>query len=156
MNKKQILRKIIREEIKKVITEGTRALVGVEAPNGKVTVFYTHYDGYPQHTGKMLKKHYSNSGIVKKLMALGKHGVSFLDKSIKGGPDHSFKDPKKGETIFYGRDRGENDRMTFSFRDREKADFDWGTEYMYIWNMKEKKWYYKSAHSNPRDWTELK
>ena len=156
MDKKSQLRKIIREEVKKVIAEGTRALIGVEAPNGSITSFYTHYDGYPEHTGKMLKKYYSNSGIIKKLMKLGKNGVSFLDKSIKGGKDHSFNSPKDGETIFYGRDRGEKGNMVTKARNRDSAKFDMGTEYHYIWNMKEKKWYYKSEYSNPQDWTELK
>ena len=117
---KNQLRKIIREEVKKVIAEGTRALIGVEAPNGSITSFYTHYDGYPEHTGKMLKKYYSNSGIIKKLMKLGKNGVSFLDKSIKGGKDHSFNSPKDGETIFYGRDRGEKGNMVAKARNRER------------------------------------
>ena len=31
-----------------------------------------------------------------------------------------------------------------------------GTEYMYIWSVKDNKWYYVSRYSNPKDWKELK
>ena len=44
------LRRIIKEEVKKVINEGTRWLVGIEGSNGKIQSTYGHYDGYPQHT----------------------------------------------------------------------------------------------------------
>ena len=78
-----------------LITEGTRWNVGIEEPNGKVTAVYGHYDGYPQWVGKILKSNYSNSSKVKLLLKLGKNGISTLDKSMKGGKDHSFDSPKK-------------------------------------------------------------
>ena len=103
---KEQIKEIIREEIQSVLTEGTRWSVGIEAPSGKIASTYGHYDGYPEYAGKMLKRYYSNTGKVKQLMKLGKQGISTIDKSIKGGDDHSFAKPKKGETVFYGRDRG--------------------------------------------------
>ena len=155
MNRVHTLRKLIRNEIKSVIAEGTRALIGVESSSGKIYSVYNHYDGYPQHTGKMLDKYYSSNSKVADLMKFGRFGISFLDKSMKGGDDHSFKDPKKGQTIFYGRDRGERNDMTYKVSNRDKLKFDMGTEYAYIWSQKEKKWYYKSRYSQPQDWTEL-
>ena len=101
------LREIIKEEVQNIINEGTRWLIGIEDRNGKIQSTYGHYDGYPQHTGKLLKKIYNSPSKVKQLMKLGKQGISYLDKSMKGGKDHSFEKPKKGETIFYARDRGE-------------------------------------------------
>jgi len=155
------IKEIIREEIQTVLTEGTRWNVGIEAPNGKIASTYGHYDGYPEHAGKMLKRYYSNTGKVKQLLKLGKQGISIIDKSIKGGDDHSFAKPKKGETIFYGRDRGEKDNHSNISKNREellKGRNRWsgGTEFMYIWSVKDKKWYYKARYTNPQDWTELK
>ena len=150
-----LLRRIIKEEVKKAINEGTRWLVGIEGNNGKILSTYGHYDGYPQHTGKLLKKIYNSPQKVKQMMKLGRSGISFLDKSMKGGKDHSFENPKKGESIFYGRDRGEKDNWTSNWKNRDAVKFDSGEEYAYIYNMKEKKWYYKSRYSNPQDWTEL-
>jgi len=155
------IKEIIREEIQTVLTEGTRWNVGIEAPNGKIASTYGHYDGYPEHAGKMLKRYYSNTGKVKQLLKLGKQGISTIDKSIKGGDDHSFAKPKKGETVFYGRDRGEKDNHSNISKSREellKGRNRWsgGTEFMYIWSTKDKKWYYVSRYSNPQEWTVLK
>ena len=49
---KYVIRQIIKEEKENLITEGTRWLVGIEQPNGKVTSTYGHYDGYPEWAGK--------------------------------------------------------------------------------------------------------
>ena len=72
---------------------------------------------------------------------------------MKGGDDHSFNNPKKGETIFYGRDRGERDYMVSKASHRDKLKFDMGTEFAYIWSQKEKKWYYKAQGWS--NWEEL-
>ena len=143
-------------KLKDLISEGTRWLVGIEASSGKIASTYGHYDGYPEHAGKMLKRYYSNTGKVKQLMKLGKQGISTIDKSMKGGKDHSFKDPQKGETVFYGRERGEKGNMSSTWKNRDAVKFKSGEEYGYVWSVKDKKWYYKSRYSNPQDWTVLK
>ena len=150
------LREIIKEEVQSVLTEGTRWLVGIEEPSGKITSTYGHYDGYPEWAGKHLKKYYRNPAVVKQLLKLGRAGISTIGKKIKGSKDHSFEKPEKDVTVFYGRDRGEKGSMTSKWGNRDKVKFDSGEEYAYIYNMKEKKWYYKSRYSNPRDWTELR
>ena len=43
-------------------------VIGIEQPNGKIQSTYGHYDGYPQHTGKLLKKIIINLRTVKQLM----------------------------------------------------------------------------------------
>ena len=150
------LRQIIKEEVQNIINEGTRWGVGIEQPNGKILSTYGHWDGYPSWAGKHFKRYYSNTGKVKKLLQLGKQGISSIEKSMKGGKDHSFDKPKKGETVFYGRDRGEKGNSTSNWKDRDAVKFNSGEEYFYIWNVKEKKWYYKAEYGNPQDWTELK
>ena len=150
------LREIIKEEVQNIINEGTRWGIGIEQPNGKIQSTYGHYDGYPQHTGKLLKKFYNNPSKVKQLLKLAKQGISYLDKSMKGGKDHSFEKPKKGETIFYGRDRGEKGNSTSKWKSRDAVKFNSGEEYFYIYNLKEKQWYYKAEYGNPQDWTKLK
>ena len=150
------LKEIIRAEVRNVINEGTRWLVGIEEPSGKITSTYGHYDGYPEWAGKHLKKYYRNPAVVKQLLKLGRAGISTIGKKIKGSKDHSFEKPEKDVTVFYGRDRGEKGSMTSKWGNRDKVKFDSGEEYAYIYNMKEKKWYYKSRYSNPRDWTELR
>ena len=87
--------------------------------------------------------------------------ISSIGPKIKGSKDHSFNNPDDGVTVFFGRDRGEKQSDTNISKNREdllKGRNRWsgGTEYMYIWSVKEKKWYYVSRYSNPKDWKELK
>ena len=155
-NIEQMVRKVIKEEVQNLLNEGTRWLVGIEQPNGKITSTYGHYDGYPEWAGKHLKKYYNNPMKAKELLKLGKSGISTIGPKIKGSKDHSFDKPDKGVTVFYGRDRGEKSRMTSNWKNRDAVKFESGEEYAYIYNLKEKKWYYKSRYSNPQDWKELK
>jgi hypothetical protein len=153
---KSQLKEIIKEEVKSIINESTRWLVGIEAPSGKIASVYGHWDGYPEHVGKFLKKYYTNPGKVKQLLKLGKNGISSIDKDIRGAKDHSFDNPVKGQTVFYGRDRGEKDNYSKTWKNRDAVKFNSGEEYGYVWSVKEKKWYYKSRYSNPQNWTPLK
>jgi hypothetical protein len=139
-----------------LIVEGTRWLVGVEKPNGQIVSAYGHWDGYPKYVGKLLKKYYRQPSRVLQLLKLAGDGagISSLDKSIKGGKDHSFDSPKKGETVFYGRDRGEKGSPQ-KFSNRDKVKWLQGEEFAYIYSLKEKKWYYKSRYKQPQEWTEL-
>ena len=150
------LRQIIKEEVQNIINEGTRWLVGIEDGNGKILSTYGHYDGYPSWAGKHLKKYYNSPQKAKELLKLGKAGISTIGPKIKGNKDHSFEKPNKGVTVFYGRDRGEKGKMTSTWRSRDAVKFHSGEEYGYIYNLKDKKWYYKSDYGNPQDWTELK
>jgi len=151
---KSRIRKI--RENKSLITEGTRWFVGVEMPNGKTTSTYGHWDGYPSYTGKMLKRYYSGgAGKVRDLLKLGKHGISSLDKSIKGGKGHSFENPLPGETVFYGRDRGDKQRMVRNWKNKDSIKFNYyGAEFGYIWSIKDRKWYVKDDSSRT-DWKVL-
>ena len=150
------LRQIIKEEVQNIINEGTRWGVGIEDSSGRIVSTYGHYDGYPSWAGKHLKKYYNSPQKAKELLKLGKAGISTIGPKIKGNKDHSFENPNKGVTVFYGRDRGEKGKMTSTWRNRDAVKFNSGEEYFYIYNLKEKKWYYKAEYGNPRDWTELK
>tara|TARA_Y100000593_G_scaffold66021_1_gene121551 strand:- start:35 stop:484 length:450 start_codon:yes stop_codon:yes gene_type:complete len=135
------LRKLLKEEL---LTEATRWMVGVEEPNGKVLATYGHWDGHPSYVGKLLKKHYNNTALVKQLIKIGKQGISSLGKKI--GKKHDFDMPyaekeKLGYTTFYGRDRGEKGNMHQKFRDRQDFGYEHDQSYGYVWSVKDKKWY---------------
>jgi len=87
---------------------GTRSMIAIQNPYSKdVRAIYCHWDGYLEHNGSILHKHYSSSPKVNNLIALG--DMSSLRKHI--GQKHSF-DERKPETedfcTFYTRDRGED------------------------------------------------
>ena len=64
------LRDILAESEQAIINEGTRWMVGVEGRNGRISATYGHYDGYPEHTGKLLKKFYKLLGYCSILFVL--------------------------------------------------------------------------------------
>jgi len=154
-NKK--LRAIINEEIialsESLITEATRATVAIEDKKGKIHGTYIHSDGYVDGVGAILKKNFIKADKVSKLLNLGKSGISILAGSIVGGEGHTFADPKKGESVFYGRDRGEDTDMTSDFQDRESFIGAHTEEFAYLYSTKDKKWYY--TESGSKEWKEL-
>ena len=96
---------------------GTRSMIAIQNPYNKtVRAVYCHWDGYLEHNGSILNKHYSASPKVNNLIALG--DVSSLRPEI--GEKHAFSKlevPMDGDaydklygnmTTFYTRDRGED------------------------------------------------
>ena len=66
---------------------GTRSMIAIENPNSKsIKAIYCHWDGYLQHNGSILNKHYSASPKVNNLIALG--DLSSLRPEI--GDKHPF------------------------------------------------------------------
>jgi regulatory protein YycI of two-component signal transduction system YycFG len=60
---------------------GTRSTIALEFADGSVEQVYCHWDGYLEHNGKILAKHYMDPFKVKELVALG--GFSSLDKTVE-------------------------------------------------------------------------
>jgi hypothetical protein len=156
-----------------LLLEGTNSQVGKIDKNGKITSVYVHYDGYPEHMVPMIKN-YDKKG-VDRLVKLGKSGISYLDKKI--GKKQDFNNPTRGTTLFYGRDRGQNNDMTTTWSNAAdvKGYFkevvnDGGAEYVYLYDERDGKWYmgntYDGSHTlqvvesvneaarlrGPRDW----
>lgn len=83
----------------------TQSNIIVISTDGKARGIKVHYDGYLEGVGAMLIKHYATQELADALVA-GGH-ASALGARCDGAPGHSFATPVKGQTIYYGRDRGE-------------------------------------------------
>ena len=104
---------------------GTRSTIALEYADGTVEQVYCHWDGYLEHNGQILLKHYSNPFILRDLIDLG--DISSLKPTI--GTKHAFSQfevPMDGEaydklygemTTFYGRDRNESGCEARKFKD---------------------------------------
>jgi hypothetical protein len=46
----------------------TRGRIGIELKDHSIVSAYCHYDNYPEHTGKILKEHYTNKEQVSQLI----------------------------------------------------------------------------------------
>jgi hypothetical protein len=86
---------------------GTRSTIALEYADGTVGQVYCHWDGYLEHNGEILAKHYMDPFKVRDLIDCG--DLSSLAPEVKPEPYtlHDFNEPQKGVCVFYGRDRGE-------------------------------------------------
>lgn len=87
---------------------GTHASIAIEREDGTIHASYVHYDGHVGGTGKILNEWYVTVPAVEKLIALG--NLSYLGIHCEGREGHSFDSPVLGETVAYGRDRGEENQ----------------------------------------------
>jgi hypothetical protein len=89
----------------------TRSMIGLS--DGKAIVaIYCHYDGYPQHVGRILFENYDSVDKVQELLKLG--NLSSLGKEI--GEKQDFNNPTDRDwCLAYGRDRGERNQEAKSF-----------------------------------------
>ena len=118
------------------INEGTRSQVGVIGRNGKIISAYVHYDGYPSNMKTGLKHHMKSDKDVLKLIKMGGARGIFNDKDIEY---HKGGKPQKGDS---------KDIESYL----KAADRSNGAEFVYLYNMKDKKWYYADTYKD----TELK
>ena len=123
---------------------GTRSMIAIQNPYSKdVRAVYCHWDGYLEHNGSLLHKHYSNSSKVNNLIALGglsslrpeigeKHEFSRLDSTL---PEAEYEALYGNMCTFYGRDRGETGQEFKVFPTLAKAseyfEGSW-CEYLYV------------------------
>jgi len=115
----------------------TRSTIAFARGNGIILQVYCHWDGYLAHNGKLLQEFYNDYALAEQLVIKG--DISSLGKYITPTTDtHSWINPEEGCTVYYGRDRDEdnvNPRQFTSFRDYiENARFE---EFNYIWRTGE-------------------
>ena len=117
-----------------IINEGTRSQVGIIDRSGKIASAYVHYDGYPSNMKPGLKKHMKNEKDVLNLIKQGGARGIYNDKDIEY---YKSGKPTKG-----------------NLKDFEKyvdaADRNGMAEYVYLYNMKDKKWYFADVYGDKK------
>ena len=112
----------------------TRARIGFEAANGTIVSSYHHYDGYPAGLGYNLIRNYSDADKFREAVALG--DASFWGTTpYPTDSTHSFNTPQENVSIYYGRDRGEENVAPVTFADFADFAENWniaGEEYAYV------------------------
>lgn len=117
-----------------VINEGTRSQVGIIDRSGKIASAYVHFDGYPSNMKPGLKKHMKNEKDVLKL--------------IKSGGARGIYDDKEIEYYKSGQPTKGNLKDFEGYVDN--ADRNGGAEYVYLYNMKDKKWYFADVYGDKK------
>lgn len=126
---------------------GTRSRIGVMHGENCKSI-YVHWDGYLDHNGRILLEHYDSSK-ANHLVALGDASSLGTEVFIPEGVEHSFDNPEKNITTFYGRDRGETGTSwetddTFE-KFLERAN-NCGAEYYYV--MRDGVWYVGTTYDS--------
>ena len=122
---------------------GTRSTIALEFADSTVQQIYCHWDGYLEHNGQILQKHYSDPFKLRDLIDLG--DMSSLGERI--GTQHAFDKAPEGECTFYLRDRKEQGCKAKSFVDfQDYLAHHQYEEYEYILR-KDGNWYVKQ-HDN--------
>lgn len=120
----------------------TRSSISFMNQDGQVQLIYCHSDGYLSYNGLMLFLHYQDKEKIKKMIELG--DMSSLNEQVEppAGVKHSFENRDELTTVFYGRDRGEDNIDARSYKDLEDyaqhGDFQ---EYDYLYQEKNNTWY---------------
>ena len=125
---------------------GTRSRIGI-MHGDVVKSVYCHWDGYYDHNGQILLDSFDSSK-ANQLVALG--DISSLRSQIEIPQDveHSFDKANDNITVFYGRDRGEENaswKVAHSFLEFLGQVEACGGEYYYI--MKDGAWYAGAMYS---------
>ena len=116
------------------INEGTRSQVGVIGRNGKIVSAYVHYDGYPSNMKPGLKHHMKNEKDVLKLIKMGGARGIFDDKEIEYY--------KNGNPL-----KGDSKDIEGYIKDADRQN---GAEFVYLYNIKDKKWYYADTYKDTK------
>ena len=109
----------------------TRSNIGYTLPTGEIRMIYCHYDGYPEHNGRILQEHYSSQERVEELVSFGDMSILAQNPGMPHQPGHSFDSPEKGICVYYGRDRKETGTEPQTAPDSEESRQE---EYLYVWD----------------------
>ena len=117
----------------------TRSDIIVHRADGKWARVYCHFDGYLEGVGETLFNHYSDQAKAEALVAPG--DMSSLAERCDKPAGHSYKNPVRGYTVYYGRDRGETgvDGVIGDSLVAVWPPADTWTEFTYVWDAG--KWY---------------
>ena len=99
----------------------TRSFIGKINKDSSITAVYCHFDGYPEHNGKILTENYVTENQVDSLLA---------------GGDMSSLSPALNECAFYkGRGEDQTESRTYpTFELFFRAGRNSWTEYFYVFN----------------------
>lgn len=105
---------------------GTRSRIGIELPDYSVLSVYCHWDGYPEHNGRILMEHYQNRQLIQELIDGG--DISSLRSTEDwNGNEH---DP---QPLYYS-ERGEDVPPHHSTFDEFVSSSAW-EEYAYLYDL---------------------
>lgn len=124
----------------------TRSSITVKMADGRFRSVYCHFDGYLDGVGTTLLVNYNTYEQALALVSIG--DLSVLAESIECPLGHSFENQIKGYSVFYGRDRGEDDTEPFDADTYNEVMARNNQEYNYLFDDGEWKVFNKYSGSD--------
>ena len=137
----------------------TRSIITLKTKDNVFKTVYCHWDGYPEGVGQTLLDHYNEYSKIEELINNG--DMSSLREEIKPSlkthhvitdwktgkktftlNEHSFETPHEQVTIFYGRDRGD-ENIKARVNKKYPKDIDMWQEFEYLY--RDGKWFFKEV-----------
>ena len=116
----------------------TRARIGLQLPNGKITASYHHWDGYPGGLGYNLCDNWTKLDKVKSAIELGNASTWGIVIGDKTDFDDRSNEMHDVQNIYYGRDRGEKHQGPNTYvNEQEYLAEGWGSGEEYIYLIKD-------------------
>lgn len=120
---------------------GIPCFIAKEIGDNQYRTIWCAFDGYLEHTGVMLARHYNTEERVDKLLDLGNLSGVFPTLEPDPSKPHTWGNHQRNVTISYARDHGENGQeATVKTFDELNDDSAW-TQTTYIFT-KDKTWKY--------------
>jgi hypothetical protein len=146
---------------------GTRSRIGYELSDHSVVSVYCHWDGYPDHNGRILVDHYQNRDDVMELIDGGSMSslrtthlwvtaaVRDENDKIVENPDGSWvMSPTRDEQPLYHTERGEELDIMHSSFDKFVSN-NCGEEYAYLYDLNGNWKAFKINYKGPVDRVEI-
>jgi hypothetical protein len=127
---------------------GTRSRIGIELPDHSVVSVYCHWDGYPEHNGRILAEHYLNRDDVQELIDGGSMSslhtthlwetaaVRDEEGNIVENSDGSWvMSPTRDAQPLYHTERGEDLNVEHTSFDEFVSGKLGGEEYAYMFDL---------------------
>jgi len=116
----------------------TRARIGIQLPDGKITASYNHWDNYPGGTGYNLCDNWTNIDKVLKAIKLGNASTWGTIIGDKIDFDDRSNEMHDVQNIYYDRDRGEKHQKARTYAtEQEYLAEGWGSGEEYIYLLKD-------------------
>lgn len=147
----------------------TRSRIGIEMPDHSVISVYCHWDGYPEHNGKILVEHYLDRDNVQELIdgggisSLRTRGSWNLDSPLRdenGEYIHDaagylmYEDDRDPQPLYYAERGEEVDVQHTSFDEFVSGNLG-GEEYAYLFDLNDNWKSFKINYKAPVERVEI-
>lgn len=127
----------------------TRSNIAIQIEKDKFKKVYCHWDGYPAYNGRVLFENYISKEKIEELLSYGDISVLAGKLEPEEGMEHNFSNSQEGVTVFYNRDRGDDNTEAREVTKKELLNALDYVDYIYIFTLDNEWVFYNSIKGDP-------